>query len=67
MTSQSDRAAAPRGRRPKRPSSYSEQLDESPKLLETEPVDVEESTPAEERQSVESPPPDERTPPVFEE
>ena len=67
MTSQGDRAAPPRGRRPKRRSGYSEQLDESPTLLETEPVDVEESTPAGERQSVESPPPDDRTPPVFEE
>lgn len=61
--------AAPRGGRgPRRPFSYNEGADETPKLLEIEPVDVEQSNPAEERSSVESvPADDEEQPPLFEE
>lgn len=49
----------------KRPFSYSEEADEAPKLLDEEPVDVEESTPADKRSSVESVDTDDE-PPVFE-
>lgn len=61
-------AGPPKGRGPKRPYSYSEGTDESPSLLEEEPVDVEESTPADKRNSVESVEPDDNNaPPLFEE
>jgi len=63
-------AADPRrGKGPKRPYSYSEGSDESPSLMEEEPVDIEESTPADKRSSVESveSDDDDKTPPLFEE
>lgn len=60
-------AEGPRGKKPKRPYSYSEGTDEAPKLIDEEPVDIEESTPAEERQSEETVPPVRKMPPVFEE
>ena len=60
-------AEGPRGKKPKRPYSYNEGTDEAPKLIDEEPVDVEESTPAEERQSEETIPPPRKMPPVFEE
>ena len=64
---QAHRTAAPqKGTGPKRPPSYSEGADEAPKTLDEEPVDVEESTPAEERSSVEGVKPAPKTPPVFE-
>lgn len=51
----------------KRPFSYSEETDEAPKVLDEEPVDIEESNPAEKRSSVESiDPEDDDEPPVFE-
>ncbi|WP_193367606.1 hypothetical protein [Pelagibius marinus] len=57
-----------KGKQPKRPYSYTEGTDESPSLLEEEPVDVEESTPADKRSSVESvDDDDDKTPPLFEE
>ncbi len=53
---------------PKRPPSYSEGTDEGQKTLDEEPVDIEESNPADKRTSVESvEPDDENEPPVFEE
>jgi hypothetical protein len=58
----------PRSKRPKRPPSYNEDADEATKLLEEEPVDVEENHPACERSSVQSEPQDrDKEPPVFEE
>lgn len=58
----------PRSKRPQRPLSYSEETDEAPKLLDEEPVDVEESNPADKRSSVESESQDRpQEPPVFEE
>lgn len=54
----------PRGRR----SSYSEQTDEAPKLLEDEPVEVERELPAEDNSPVERNEPHHRPPPpLFEE
>ena len=67
MTNAGSPATPPRGKKPKRPYSYNEGADEAPKLLDEEPVDIEESTPAEERESEESVPPTSKTPPVFEE
>lgn len=53
-----------RGRR----SSYSEQTDEAPKLLEEEPVEVERELPAEDNSPVERNEPHHRPPPpLFEE
>lgn len=53
---------------PKRPPTYAEDVDEAPKLLEEEPVDIEESNPAGQRDSVQSVPPEkEKAPPLFEE
>ena len=66
MTSGTSLSAPPREKKPKRPYSYNEGADEAPKLIDEEPVDVEESTPAEERQSEESVPPPSKMPPVFE-
>lgn len=60
-------AGPPKRKGPKRPYSYSEGTDESPSLLEEEPVDVEESTPADKRSSVESIEKDSKDPPLFEE
>jgi hypothetical protein len=58
----------PRSKRPQRPPSYSEEADEAPKLLDEEPVDVEENHPADQRSSVEGQPQDRaKEPPVFEE
>jgi hypothetical protein len=68
MTTVLDAAGPPKGKGPKRPYSYTEGTDESPSLLEEEPVDVEESTPADKRSSVESIESDDKdTPPLFEE
>lgn len=69
MTADRDDTAPGRGQGPKRPYSYTEGTDESPELLEEEPVDIEESTPADKRSSVESveAEDDEKTPPAFEE
>ena len=48
-------------------SSYSEQADEAPKLLESEPVEVERELPAEDNLSVERAEPRSRPPsPMFE-
>lgn len=56
------------GEGPKRPYSYSEGADEAPKLIDEEPVEIEESIPAEKRSSIEGvEPEDENTPPLFEE
>ena len=56
----------PPRRRNKR-SSYSEQADEAPKLLEDEPVEVERELPAEDNLSVERAEPRSRPPsPMFE-
>lgn len=60
-------AAPPKRKGPKRPYSYSEGTDESPSLLEQEPVDIEESTPADKRSSVEGVESDDTEPPLFEE
>ncbi len=56
-------------RKPRGRFSYGEDVDEAPKLLNEEPVDVEAGTPAEDRSSVESvpPEPDRTSPPAFEE
>jgi hypothetical protein len=52
---------------PKRPPSYSEEVDEAPKLLDEEPVDVEKDHPADKRSSVEGEPEDNgKAPPLFE-
>jgi len=60
--------APPNGKGPKRPPNYSEGTDESPTQLDEEPVDIEESTPADKRSSVESiEPEDDKIPPLFEE
>jgi hypothetical protein len=69
MTANRIEAAPPKGKGPKRPYSYTEGTDESPSLLEEEPVDIEESTPADKRSSVESveSDDDDKTPPLFEE
>ena len=66
MTSGSSLSTSPRDKKPKRPYSYDESADEAPKLLDEEPVDVEESRPAEERESEESVPTPPKMPPVFE-
>lgn len=55
-----------KGLGPKRPYSYTEGTDESQKLLDEEPVDVEENTPADKRSSVESVEPADDAP-LFEE
>jgi hypothetical protein len=66
--SQTASGTPPRSKRPQRPPSYNEEADEAPKLLEEEPVDVEESHPAYERSSVQSEPQGrDKEPPVFEE
>jgi len=68
MTGIRDESAPRKGKGPKRPYSYNEGTDEAPKLLEEEPVDIEESNPADKRTSVESvESDDEKTPPLFEE
>lgn len=68
MTTPLGTEAPPKGEGPKRPYDYNEGTDESPTLIEEEPVDVEESTPADKRGSVESvEPEDDKTPPLFEE
>jgi hypothetical protein len=55
----------PRQRRKR--SSYSEQTDEAPKLLEDEPVEMERELPAEDNSPVERTEPDGRPPsPLFE-
>ena len=65
MTSLGETAGPRKGGR--RPFSYSEDADEAPKVLDEEPVDVEKSTPAEKRSSVESvEPEDDNAPPAFE-
>lgn len=66
--SQTAGGSPPRSKHPQRPPSYSEDANEATKLLEEEPVDVEESHPAYERSSVQSEPQDrDKQPPVFEE
>lgn len=50
---------------PKRPLSYDEGVDEAPDLIETEPVEIERSTPAGERSSVQSEPVDDDVPPPL--
>jgi hypothetical protein len=58
----------PRPDGPKRPPSYSEEVDGGPKLLDEQPVDVEESHPAARRSSVQGGSRDaEQEPPLFEE
>ena len=55
-------------RQPNRRGSYSEQTDEAPKLLESEPVEVERELPAEDNSPVERTEPHRRPPPpLFEE
>ena len=67
MTGMRQNAGSRSGEGPRRPFNYSEDSDESPTLLEEEPVDIEESTPADKRDSVESVEPDDADePPVFE-
>jgi len=61
------KTAARRRKGPKRPLTYTEGLDEPQDLIDAEPVDVEQSIPASDRSSVEGVPPEEATPPVFEE
>jgi hypothetical protein len=56
MTRDPGSPAPPPARGRRRRAGYSEQLDEAPKLLESEPTDVEESNPA-----------DDKSPPLFEE
>lgn len=52
---------------PKRPLSYNEGVDEAPNLIESEPVEIEKSTPAGERTSVQSEPADDDfAPPLYE-
>ena len=65
MTRIGQTAGPPKGG--KRPFSYSEDADEAPKALDEEPVDIEESTPADKRGSVEGvESEDDAEPPVFE-
>ena len=48
--------------------SYNENVDEAGKLIDREPTEVEHEVPSDERESVESPPKDDRTGlPAFEE
>lgn len=55
-------------RQPKGRSSYSEQTDEAPKLLEDEPVEIERELPVEDNSPIESTEPHRRPPPpLFEE
>lgn len=54
-------------KRSRRHYSYDESLDEPPRLLADEPVEVECETPAEERESVEGTEENNSEPPVFEE
>jgi hypothetical protein len=61
------RGTPPRSKRPQRPPSYAEEVNEAPTVLDEEPVDVEENHPADKRSSVQGEPDDaERAPPVFE-
>jgi hypothetical protein len=54
-------------KKPLRPSSYSEGENESPKLVEVEPVEVERETPETENEPVERGGLDETGSPIFEE
>ncbi len=54
-------------KRSRRHYSYDESLDEPPRLLADEPVEVERETPAEESESVEGTEENNSEPPVFEE
>jgi len=68
MAATYDQAPPPKSKGPKRPLSYSEGTDEAPQLLDEESVDVEKSTPADKRTSIESVEKDEENaPPIFEE
>lgn len=53
---------------PDKHTSYDENVDESAKLIDSEPVEIEAEVPAEENEPVEDTGPDEKpSPPVFEE
>ncbi len=57
-------------RQPKRPSSYRDDVNESPSVVHDQPADVEEETPIEGNESIEtgqSPDSPEPEPPAFEE
>lgn len=55
-------------KRRQRRHSYDENVDESGKLIDNEPTDIEHEVPADETEPVELPPEDDRPePPVFEE
>lgn len=59
------RSNAPK--QPPRRNAYSEGENESPKLIETEPTDVEREAPETENEPVERDEPRETDPPIFEE
>jgi hypothetical protein len=61
------KTATRRGKGPKRPFTYAEGVDEPRGVLDAESVDIEQGIPAADRSSVEAVPPEEATPPVFEE
>lgn len=55
-------------RQPKRPPAYGEEADESPRLIEQEPAEVEREVPSKENEPVErEEPPEKPAPPLFEE
>jgi len=56
------------GKKPKRPCSYGDDLNESPTTVHDQPVEIEEERPVEENSSIEAGEPKESEgPPVFEE
>lgn len=68
MDKTADKNTIPKPRRRRRRSSYDESVDESAKLIDSEPVEVEQETPAEENQPVEQVERNRRRePPAFEE
>ena len=59
---------APKPKRRDRHYSYDENVNESAKLIEDEPVDVQSETPTEDKRPIENIEPDDKSePPIFEE